>query len=190
MRYNTPACEQLSRWLYAKGLDWRYGISDYEIDVARNKNVLEFLKSDKQYLLMINHDMVPLPETNAILTADGDVVYCGSYSSRGTPDHIGDKQFNSACWRVHRRVFESFGPPWFRVGHSGDVTERTYCDCNYFKDRCNDAGFDSHMVGLIAQRVEIVLFPDPADPASKWKFFWAAGMDYEALLTKDKTEVG
>lgn len=186
MRYNAPACEELSRWLAYVGMDWRYGVSDYEIDVARNKNIQKFLAEDvpkgKKYLLMINDDMVPLPESTPILTEDGDLVYLASSSSRGTIEHLGDKNFSSACWRASAELLQSFGPPWFRVGHSGDVCDRTYCDCMYFKDRAQEAGFDAKMVGIVGHRVNIILHPDPDNPAGMWKFLWTAGLDYDLLL--------
>ena len=186
MRYNEPACEELSRWLAHTGMDWRYGVSDYEIDVARNKNIQRFLKDDvpkgKTHLLSLNHDMVPLPETTPILTLDGDLLYCASSSSRGSIEHLGDKQFSSACWRASEKLLSSFGPPWFRVGHSGDITERTYCDCMFFKDRAQEVGFDAQMVGIIGHKVSVIVFPDPESPQDKYKFLWEADLDYDKLL--------
>ena len=185
MRYREPACEELSQWLYRMGVEWRYGISDYEIDVARNRNILRFLAEDvprgKQYLLSINDDMVPIGETSPILTADGDLVYCASPGNQGTVDHYGDRQLSGACWRASARLLKSFGPPWFRLGHSGDLTERTYCDCNYFRDRCNDAGFDARMVGHIGHAMRCVLVPDPEDPSKRWRLVWPRQLDYAQI---------
>lgn len=178
MTYNSPACKELQQWLSRMGVDWRFGIGDYEIDVARNLNVIRFLDEDvprgKEYMFMLNDDMVPLLETKPILEVPGDIVYCGSVANYGRKDHFGDKEFSGACFRVHRKVFQSFGPPWFKVGHSGDVTKRTYCDCNYFRDRANDNGFDSKMVGIVGHSQRCILIPDGPD---KWKMIWPNAWD-------------
>ena len=164
MNYNAPACKELSVWLARTGIDWRYGISNYEIDVARNQNIRKFLEDDvprgKEYLLSINDDMVPVRETAAILSDDGEVVYCGNVGHNGTRDHFGDGQFSSACFRLSARLLQSMEPPWFRVGHSGDVLRRTYCDCFFFKDRLDAAGIVPRMVGIVGHAVRCILLPD------------------------------
>jgi hypothetical protein len=182
MSYGQPACKELQLWLAGMNVDWRFGLSDYEIDVARNRNVKEFLERDvpagKQYLLMIDDDMVPVRETNAILAAPGEMVFCGHCSKEGVTAHLGDKNFTAACFRASARLLQSFGPPWFRMGHSGDLLQRTYCECNYFRDRANEVGFDGKMVGVVGHKASCVLLPDGKD---KWKMFFPFRFNYREI---------
>ena len=78
--YNSPATKELQIWLKHMKVDWRYGQSGYELDVAKNRNIDQFLKEDvpkgKEYLLMIANDMIPLKTTKKILTEEGPLLYC------------------------------------------------------------------------------------------------------------------
>jgi hypothetical protein len=186
MSYGQPACRELQQWLAGMGVSWRYGLGDYEIDVARNRNVKAFLDCDvaagKQYLLMIDDDMVPVRETRPILTLPGDMLYCGHTSKDGQVTHFGDKNFSSACFRVSAALLQSFGPPWFRMGHSGDLLQRTHCECNYFRDRANEAGYDGQMAGIVGHKTQCVLLPDGKD---KWKMLFPFRFDYQAICQQE-----
>ena len=61
--YNAPATRELQTWLKHTGVDWRYAGGGYEIDVAKNREIVRFLKEDvpagKEYILLIANDMVP-----------------------------------------------------------------------------------------------------------------------------------
>ena len=115
--YNEPACRELQQWLAVKKVNWTYGEAQYEIDVTKNRIVKNFLANKAfDYLLCIAHDMVPLGDTQNILTAPGDLLYCESLMSGGRLTHSGDYRFNAACFRVHRRVLEAMKAPWFKMG--------------------------------------------------------------------------
>ena len=133
MSYGQPACRELQQWLSGMKVDWRYGVGDYEIDVARNRNVKLFLDED-----------VP----------------------RG------------------KEVLRSFGPPWFRMGHSGDMMTRTHCECNYFRDRANEVGFDGKMAGIIGHRASCVLLPDGKE---RWKMMFPFRFNYQEICNPKET---
>jgi len=176
--YNQPATKELQQWIAWTKVDWRYSEGGYEIDVAKNRSVMKFLAEDvprgKEYLLMIANDMVPMPTTFNILTEPGDLIYCQSMGNEGRLDHHGDKNFSAACWRGHAKVLQSFGPPWFRMGHTGDRTSQTYCDCGYFKDRAQEQGYDGRQVGIIGHEQRCILTPHGED-IQKWSMIWPSG---------------
>ena len=157
-------------------LDWRYSEGGYEIDVAKNRTVKQFLDMDvpqgKEHLLMIANDMVPMPTTVRMVTDPGDLIFCQSMGNEGRLNHVGDKNFSAACWRGHAKVLQSFGPPWFRMGHTGDILDQTYCDCSFFKDRAQEQGFDARQVGIIGHEQRCILVPDQSAPTEKWVMFW------------------
>ena len=156
--------------------------------MARNRNVKLFLDEDvprgKEFLLMIDDDMVPVVETKPILTLPGDMIFCGHCSKEGNTAHYGDKNFTAACFRVSVKVLRSFGPPWFRMGHSGDMMTRTHCECNYFRDRANEVGFDGKMAGIIGHRASCVLLPDGKE---RWKMMFPFRFNYQEICNPKET---
>lgn len=189
--YNAPATKELQLWLAWTGIDWKYSEGNYEIDVGKNRVVEQFLRDDvsrgKEYLLMIANDMIPLESTVNILTAPGDLVYCQSMGNEGRLDHHGDKQFSAACWRAHKSILSSFGPPWFRMGHTGDRTAQTYCDCAYFKDRAQEKGYDGRQVGVIGHEQRCILIPHTEK--GKWAMLWTSAWPKTAILESIKTNL-
>ena len=173
--YNAPATKELQLWLSWNKLDWYYSSGSYEIDVAKNKIVKQFLDVDvpkgKEYLLAIANDMVPMPTTVNILTDDRPLVYCQSMGNEGRLDHHGNRNFSSACWRAHVGVLKAMAQPWFKMGHTGDRLEQTYCDCLYFKDNAQEAGYDGYQVGVIGHEQRCILIPHPEEQG-KWQMFW------------------
>ena len=176
MRHNSPACEELQEWLHVMKLDWRNGVGDYEIDVARNRNVKRFLDEDvpagKEYLLMMDEDMVPLPESLGIIQLPGDLLYCSYPNKRGGIDHFGNGTMASGCVRMSAKLLQSIPAPWFRTGHTGDMMSHTNCDCNYFRDRAREAGADAQMAGLIGHLQKTVLAVVPGSEGKRWRMIF------------------
>ena len=167
--YNAPACRELQIWLANRKLVWGYGQQNYAVDVTKNRIIKDFLATKFDTLLCIANDMVPIKTTDNILTAEGDLVYCESYSAGGRMQHQGDYNFNAACFRASRKVLEAMGAPWFAMGHSADRTVETYCDCNHFCRKAAEAGYDSKSVGHIGHEQRMILLPDEEKPREKWK---------------------
>jgi hypothetical protein len=184
--YDKPACRELQLWLNYFKVDWKYSEPSYEIDVVKNRIIVRYLQQDvpngKEYLFCIANDMVPMQSTINILTAPGPLVYCQSMGNEGRVDHFGDKSFSAACWRAHSQVLQSFGPPWFRVGHTGDRTSQTFCDCLYFKDRAQEKGWDGTQVGFVGHEQRCILIPHPDEPNKKWQMFWPTAWNEKEIL--------
>lgn len=191
--YDKPATRELQQWLAWTGIEWRYSEGSYEIDVGKNRVIKQFLEYDittgKEYLLMIANDMIPVQSTINIITDPRDLIYCQSMGNNGRLDHNGDKNFSAACWRASAKVLRSFGPPWFRMGHSGDITEQTYCDCLYFKDRAQEQGYDGYQVGIIGHEQRCILLPHHED-SKKWEMIWSNGWPAKEIFESVKNKLG
>jgi hypothetical protein len=170
-KYNSSACEELHEWLEKKDLSWRYGVSLQPIAVGRNQNVKRFLDEDVpkgyEYLLMVDDDMVPLEETEPILTAEGDLLYCAYPNKFGGIDHWGDGTLCSGFIRMSAKLLQQLKAPYFRTGHSGDLMQYTGCDCNFMKDRASELEIQSKMVGVVGHLQKLVLMCDPTTK-DKW----------------------
>ncbi len=163
MSAGQPASRALGIWLSRHRLDWRYGSQDYGIDAARNQNVTRFLLEDlqrgKTHLLMIDHDMVPVSQTDPILTAAAeiDLAYCGYADRFGSPGHYGDGNLGAACFRVSAGLLTRMRRPWFQSGYLDG--QRIACECGYFRLLAARCGVGSVMVGVIGHEQRCVLLP-------------------------------
>lgn len=175
MARHEPACRELSIWLSAMGLDWRYGSPEFGVDVARNQNVWRFLRDDvprgKTHLLMIDADMVPVRETEEILYAAGDVVYCGYADRDGTRGHYGDGDFGAGCFRASAHAMRRIGQPWFVTSFDDHRRCRAGCECYHFRQRAINAGVEPKMVGVIGHAQRCILLPAP-DSRHGWQLMW------------------
>ena len=170
MAFRQEPNRLLARWLENK--PWRYGSPEFPTDVARNQTVNRFLAEDREFnhLLMIDADMVPLPDqpdgqrgTDAIFTEPGDILYCGFVGAEGIRGHYGDGDFGAACCRISRKVLESLPPPWFRFPTNAAGTVRTSCECAYFRARAVRR-WSIRMVGIVGHLQMMVLVPSPTGP--------------------------
>ena len=97
--------ELLAAWL--RRHDIEYGVVHYRYGpiTGRNGSVKDFLESGEgDYLLQIDHDTVPDEDTEAILTAPGDLVYCGQAISPGLKAHLGDGNLCMGACRMSREL--------------------------------------------------------------------------------------
>lgn len=172
MSGGPPPCESLSLWLSRHRLDWRTGSKEYGIDAAREHNFARFLREDvpngKRYLLGIDHDMVPLPETESILSEPGDLLYCGYVGRHGSRGHYGDGDFGMGCFRVSATLLSKIEPPWCQT----TVTDgrRVECECQWFRHRAEAAGAASKMVGHIGHEQRCILLPTSTELG--WSVAW------------------
>ena len=167
-----PACQPLGLWLSRRGLAWRYGSGEYGYNVARNQSITRFLREDvpagKTHLLMLDHDMVPLPETAAILTEPGDMLYCGFAGRCGSRGHRGPGDFGFACSRISATLLAAVGYPW-----SQDRIEngrRVQCECAFFRKLAAAAGATPRMVGIVGHEQTCILLP--SDTELGWAVAW------------------
>jgi hypothetical protein len=169
-----PACKPLGLWLSRHCPDWRYGSGEYGYNVARNQSITRFLREDvpkgKTHLLMLDHDMVPLPDqtTDAILTEPGDMLYCGFVGRAASHGHKGQGDFGFACCRLSAGLLEKVGYPWSRDRVDGG--RRTQCECAFFRWRAATIGESPRMVGIVGHEQTCILLP--TDTELGWAVAW------------------
>ncbi len=150
----------LVAWLRKHGITHNIVHYRYGPITGRNQSVKAFLESDGDYLLQIDHDTVPDDDTEAILTAPGDLVYCGQAITPGLKAHLGDGNLCMGACRMSRGLLEKIQPPWFLHTLNADGTKLTKCDCRYFRDKARDVGIESRMVGLCGHLIFMVAKTD------------------------------
>jgi len=160
--HDRPPNTLLSLWLCARGLvDWRPSSYDYDVGEVRNQAVRRFLHEDipagKRHLLLIDDDIVPLPESEAILSAEGELVYCGSVGPFGTRGHYGDGDFGENCCRMSHRLLQRMAYPYFKTEYREGV--RVACDGRRFRDQAAANGIPSQMVGIVGHQQTCILVP-------------------------------
>ena len=112
-----------------------------DIILARNQAVRDLaLPSACGQFIFFDEDVAPGPETDALLTAAGDMVGAmympmppGCWS-RSVEVHCG-------ALRVSRGVFETVAPPWFMFRYAPDGRSHALCECGYFAAKAPAAGF-------------------------------------------------
>jgi len=187
--YRSMPNRMLAAWLdriRLAGGHVRYGPDTSPVELAREQAANRFLAEDvpagRTHLLMIDGDMVPLAATERtlgtppILTAPGEMVYCGFVGREGQAGHWGEDDFGLACCRMSERVLKAVGKPWFPVA----IAEDRYvgCECLALFARAIREGIRVAMVGTIGHLQQVVLYPDRAGHmASVWPFQAAESAD-------------
>jgi len=189
-RFDT-ATPWLADWLDRHNLPWRYGSPEFGIDCARNQNIVRFLREDvpngRKHLLMIDKDMVPLPATDAILKAEGDLLYCGYVDREGSAGHCSPTGFGAACFRASATMLqkmqdEGVAPPWFEMGYNPERTRRTHCECLDFQRRAAKVGVKSQMAGVIGHLQTCIVVPDGQSPG--YRALWPHELDAANIIRR------
>ena len=175
--HDRPACKPLSLWLSGHRLDWRYSAYDYHVEEVRNQQVRRFLREDvpagKVYLLLIDDDMVPVESSNAILTAAGDLMYCGTVGPFGTKGHYGDGDFGENFCRLSARLLKRMAYPYFQTAYQDGV--RVACDGRHFRQQAQPF-VTPKMVGVAGHQQTCIVFPDP-DSKLGWQLAWPTDLE-------------
>jgi hypothetical protein len=181
MTRHKPPCRELSRWLFGHRLDWSYSSSEFGIDVARNQTVNRFLQEQvpkgKQYLMMIDADMVPVVDTHRIISADGDLVWCGYTEEPPAKGHYGEGDFGAACFRASASLLSRMQQPWFKMKYDGCLGRRLACECSYFAACARGQGVEPRMVGIIGHARRCIMFPTP-ETTLGWKICFPHELPY------------
>jgi len=159
---NQPLNRVLDGWLYQLsniGYNVQNTHFDFRVDLVRNREIGDFLDSNFDCLLMIDGDMVPIPETNNILTMPGDVLYCRHVSQLGKEIKIEEKGIPTGCIRIHRRVFEKIEEPWFYWNTDDKVRKTNFSEAYYFSKKLVNNGFKPISAGRIGHRIPLVGIP-------------------------------
>ena len=171
--HDRAANKLLGRWLARNEItDWRYSSRDYDVGEVRNQAVTRFLREDvpkgKRYLLLMDDDMVPVDSTDAILSAEGPLVFCGSAGPFGTRGHYGDGDFGENFCRMYAGLLQRMKYPYFKTHYENGV--RVHCDGHAFNAQAKGLGFDSQMIGLVGHQQTCILLPTETDLG--WAVAW------------------
>jgi len=105
----------------------------------------------------MDDDVVPVPETDAFVEAEGDVIGTRAWANTGDEMHPHD--FSMTSLKVHRRVVEAIQPPWFAFTFSDDGAALDQCECLYFAEQVRKAGFTIEKVGAVGHRFPVTVVP-------------------------------
>jgi len=145
----------LAGWLKRNGLHYGVGYSDESGEIARNREVVDFLagsEDDESMLFLLDADIAPGPGhgLDDMLTEPGELIYCGHPARSLQCGHFGDGNLATGCVRVTRRLLREVGPPWFINELNAHGTSVAQCSCNRFARLAREwAGVNSRMVGNV-----------------------------------------
>ena len=167
----------LERWLHARfdhgDILLVHGGGAYcgaeSIAIRRNKVVKDFLAGKKEYdwLLMIDEDAWPLPQTDDLLTDSRPVTGCRYISKAGVEAHAGDGEVGCHFMKVSRQAlltirdsdaFDSHRG-WFAIEQDHDGTRLDRCECSYFCRLARTCGIHPHKVGRVGHVMAMVVAP-------------------------------
>jgi hypothetical protein len=175
LAYRGEPNRVLLAWLEQAGLagaEWRFAPDVLGVDLARevccNRFLAEIPASGRDHLIMVDADMAPDAEASGILSADGDLVYCGYTGHAGTRGHFGDRDFGCGLCRISAEVLGKVGKPWFVLDRRADV--QVACECDCFRVAAGCQGFTSQMVGRCWHQQTILVRPtqDGSGMESQW----------------------
>ena len=176
----------------------RYGSEEYGIPEAREQNCNRFLAEDavagREYLLMIDADIVPLPRRSVskagpsaaapvapgtcgsddILRDNGELVYVGYCGHDVSAGHFGDDQFGAGFCRIHASVLRRIAKPWWRMVYQAD--RRVMCECSHFRLKAEAVGIKARMVGVAGHEATMVTVPRSATQIEVLTRLQVAGM--------------
>ena len=166
---------ELEAWLetVARNHPVRKVVSRYDICTARRQSLANFIRNDipagTTHLIQFDDDMVPVPTTEHILVAPGDLAYCGYAGRAGKHGHYGDGDFGCGCCRVSAELAVKLDVATsFDFGFNADRTKVTRCECQVFRDQARRLGYESQMVGVVGHCVNIVIVPTDKGTIQRW----------------------
>jgi len=131
--------------------------------VWRNRIADWFLhKTDKDFLLMLDDDNIPLDSIGQLLDSPADVAACHFFSRGGDEGHDVDGSVSMASLKVSRRALLQMPRPWFKFEFNENHTKMTGCECSWFCKQARSVGFHPIKIGEIAHVMKVALLP-PAE---------------------------
>ena len=176
--WDNPVLERWLSALAAAGAVVRPSSIAPRVDLVRNREVGRWLAEDRtKYLLMVDSDMVPLPETNTLFIEPGDALWCPYADQAGKMIDPKVNGVGTGCMRISRVLAEAVPEPWFEYvidTPTGRTVEKS--EAFTFTQKASEAGFEFRAVGRVGHFVRLVaLPPGPGHTAVEWKFeyeFW------------------
>lgn len=172
--WDNPVLERWLLALAAMGAVVRSSSVAPRVDLVRNREVGRWLAEDKtKYLLMVDSDMIPLPETNALLVESGDAIWCPSVDQAGKMIDPQKNGVGTGCMRISRGLAEAIPDPRFEyvLNAVGRRVEKS--EAFTFTQKVAEAGFAFRAIGRAGHLMRLVaLPPGPGHTAVEWKFEW------------------
>ncbi len=175
-----PVTPMLQSWVQRQGagdvqMAKDVGQAFPSMAVWRNAVVVDFLQSPYDYLLMLDHDIIPAGDIDVLTSLDAPIVGCKYLNALGHVAHPEDGMLPAGALRVHRSVFEAITPPWFGFDTTPDGGTITMCECGYFCNKAKEAGYYPLSAGIVGHIVQAVVLPvaDATDGSHIFQFLAA-----------------
>jgi len=91
-----------------------------------------------------------------VFAEPGDVVYAACFGRYGLAGQY--PNFDTACFRASRAVYEATPQLWFDFEHNATRTRLTLCECRWFLRRL-PTGVEPKRAGLVGRLTETVVAP-------------------------------
>ena len=128
------------------------------VAMQRNRICRWFLDhTDRDCLLMLDADQIPVEATVPILTAEAPIAGCAYVQRDARIGHEPDGEAAAGCLRISRAALQAIDPPWFQWVLSDDGCEVAECDCGHFCRKAREAGYHPVTVGRIGHIVPAVV---------------------------------
>lgn len=176
----------LTQWLQTHNLDWDLGSQEWGIDVARNQSVNRFLREEVEkgytHLMMIDTDIVPIIDSNYIISTKEELVWC-AYSGRGgTAGHV--KTFGAGCFKVSSEALKKItngnqiSP--FIMTYNEKKDKLLECECDYFARLAKQNNIVPKRIGTVGHILDAVWFPNEKNKSGV-SFMWQHQLPYSKI---------
>jgi hypothetical protein len=155
----------------------RIGTAFPSMAAFRNRIVMDFLRGPMDYLLMLDHDIVPIGDADRLLTEEGDLIGCRYIDRRGMMAHPCVGSLPAGAMRIHRSVFAAIPAPWFGNELDNISGEVKTCECAWFCEKAVKAGIVPQSVGIIGHAVRTVVLPQHDSPSAPLTFRFLKEME-------------
>ena len=156
--------EFLEEWSQRFAVKWIMKIKFTDHVAAMRNTALKWFLHERTepWLVMMDDDIVPLPETEEFIAATGDVVGARNCSRGGNESHR--QSLDMAALKIHRRVVEKIAPPWCQFTYTDDGVDVRRCECLFFFRKVIDAGFRVDKAGKVGHRFPVTVVPGDSGP--------------------------
>ena len=145
----------------------------------RNSIVADFLEHrHRPYLMMVDADAWPIPESEGIITAEADVCGVHAVGRHGARAHAGDGEVGAHCLRISRHALEAIAASdafsaqrgWFAFPTTDRGTRVIVCEDGYFCWLARQAGFRPIKVAPMGHLLPIVVLPTDDPDVADYQF--------------------
>jgi hypothetical protein len=140
------------------------------VDLTRNREVGRWLIEERTaYLLMVDADMRPVAETDAVLVEAGDCVACAAVDQAGRVIDWRTQGIPTGCLRLSRALMERMPEPWFEYRLAPGLRSVVAGEAATFSARLQALRVKPRIVGRVGHRMDIVALPGQDGRSVEWK---------------------